>query len=94
MKAILQVGDMKIFGKAKLHGLNINFQGSHIMQKRRTKMHPTDLVIKRLDKGVEPKLELHEDGVIFTENLLSYGLSIAISGQFFIDANFKLKNAP
>jgi len=76
MKAILNIGDMQVYGNATLYGTRIDFIGHHFKPKRRLKTAPIDIATQRLKKGISTNLRLFQDGEISIGPLLTYGVTI------------------
>jgi len=89
MRAILQIGDLKLFGKATLNGLNIDFQASHFKSKRKLK-NPWKVAVLRLRRNIPTNIEIFDNGQIFLGPLLSYGYSINYQGRSAFHTSHRL----
>ena len=90
MKAILEIGDMKIFGEATLYGTNIHFKGRFIKPRRKLKA-PMETAIDRLNRNCPTKMNILENGTILLGNMLSYGTTLSGRGVFALHTSHKLK---
>jgi len=91
MRAILEIGDMKIFGEASLYGIDINFIGRLAKPKRKLK-DPWKTAAKRLERNCITSMNIMDNGHIFLGPLLSYGCSIDMYGSFTFNTSHKLSD--
>jgi len=92
MQAILNIGDMKVFGNATLYGHTVQFTFRVIKPKRKLKF-PFKTAIKRLGRDVETSIDILNNGTLFLGKMLSTRQSVSSKIKYSFTTIHQLKES-